>query len=96
MAKKCSKIYTLLYTIYGKTKKGNTNSTASCQSVSSVLKTDYIPLNLVKWRKKLVVQNNSSGSGSPFMVTVCLENVSWGLTAPHSVSEEFTQEEHSP
>ena len=79
MAKKCSKCYSLLYTIYGKTIKGKTNSKGSWQSVSFVLETDYIHLKLVKWKKELVCQNNSSGSSSPFMVTVCLAKLFTGI-----------------
>ena len=75
--------------------KGKTNRKRSCQLVSFVLKADYIPLNLVKWRKELVYQNNSSGSSSPFMVTVCLGKIFKGLTSPDSVSEKIAQEEQS-
>ena len=45
--------------------------------------------------KELVWQNNSSGTSSPFMVTVCLGIKSRGLTSPDSVSEKITQEEQS-
>ena len=73
--KKCSKCYSLLYTISGRTIKVKTNSRGSCQIVSFDLKTDYIHLRLVNGVKKLVCQNNSSGTSSPFMVTVCLAKV---------------------
>ena len=79
MAKKCSKCYSLLYTIYGRTIKVKTNSRGSCQSVSFDLKTDYIHLRLVNGVKKLVCQNNSSGTSSPFMVTVCLAKFFTGI-----------------
>ena len=51
MARECSKCYPLLYTTYGKTikreikHKGKDQPKGSFQSVSFVLKTDYIHLN---------------------------------------------------
>ena len=46
--------------------------------------------------KELVLQNNSSGTKSLFMVTNCLRVYSRGLTSPDSVSEKITQEEQRP
>ena len=43
-AEKCSKCYSLLYIRYGMSKKGETSYKRSCQSVSSIWKTDYVPL----------------------------------------------------
>ena len=88
---KCSKCYSLLYTIYGKTIKGKSNSKGSCQSISFVLKTDYLHLKLVKWMEELVCQKNSSGTSSPIVVTDCLGKFFTGI----NISRQLVWENHS-
>ena len=46
--------------------------------------------------KVLVCENNSSGTGSPFMVTDCLGKHFIGINITDSVSDNLTQEEQSP
>ena len=71
-------------------KKGETNDERSCQSISSVLKTDYLFLKTSYKDKSAFCENNSSGTNSPFLVTDCLGKFFTGIKAADSVSEKIT------
>ena len=55
--------------------KGNIQENGAFNQFLLLLKTDYIHLKLVNWRKELVCQNNSSGTSSLLMVTDCLGKI---------------------
>ena len=71
-ANKCSKCYSLLYTIYGKTIKGKTKHKrknypyGSCQSVSFLLKTDYTLLKTSKMNERACMSKHLKWNNFPF------------------------------